>query len=125
MFGQEVPIISGLSTRLLTYIYNTQTEKWTNVTQNFPCQKLASLLYKYTCAYMRPLKSVILSVDECIPILNLTAFPTSWIWSSINAPMDTGIVFNTNDDENNVIFIGNDGGNQSEIHMVCFYSNII
>ena len=71
-------------------MFNTHTDKWINVTQNFPCQISSPFLHKYTCTYLRPVKSVILSVDGCIPILNLTLFPESWTWTSINAPMDAG-----------------------------------
>ena len=118
LFGQEMQTDVKPATLLHTFMFNTHTNIWTNLTEGFPCQKYSWQVEKHTCSYLRPRKSVVLSIDYCIPILNLTLFPVSWTWTQMEAPVNRGIVFNTNEVQDHVIFIGNNGSDQSQIYAV-------
>ena len=118
MFGQEIPRPMAMNTSLLSFIYDKITHQWTDLSQNFPCMEPINM-DKYTCAYLRPRKAIVMSVRDCNPILNLTLYPNSWSWTSIMAPHNNGIVFNTDEYEENLIFIGNaTNKTQSELYAV-------
>ena len=103
---------------IVSYIYNKNTNHWTDLSQDFPCPVPINLL-KFSCAYLRPSKSLIMSVGICNPILNLSLYPVSWSWTSITAPVYGGIVFNVDEFEESVIFIGNNRNRtQSDIYIV-------
>ena len=86
-------------------MFNTQSGQWVNLNRDFPCTKPEDKSNKFTCAYLRSHKSVILEVGNCMAILNVT----SYTWKRLNAPMDKGIVFNIDSKEENVIYIGHNG----------------
>ena len=118
MFGQRVPHDLNVDKSLVAYIYNQGSNKWTNITHGFPCPTTNGI-DKFTCATFKPTQSIVMAVGNCNPILNLTLYPESWAWTSISAPAESGIVFNIGRDQENIIFIGNNGhSNESEVYMV-------
>ena len=116
-FGQEMqPETMTLpDSKLHAFFFNQHTFEWTNVTYSLPCMTSDKYVSNYTCAYLRPLSLVLIDMDDCMPILNVT----SMTWTSISSPMEKGHIFNIDENEENVIFIGNDK-NESAIYMVSF-----
>ena len=121
VFGHGIDMKKFDNKSIESYIYNKNTNHWTDLGQNFPCA-IPLNLYKYTCAYLRPSKSVIMNIGSgtCNPILNLTLYPNSWSWTLITAPVDGGIVFNIDEYEEKVILIGNrrNKTTQSDVYVV-------
>ena len=76
---------------------------------------------------MRRLNVVIVAInDGCMPVLNLTLFPQYWNWTAIDSPMENGVLFNADEKEENVIFIGKVGNNeQSQVHMVRLFAMLL
>ena len=121
VFGHEYIQHSSINNiSILSYIYNKATGDWTDLSENFPCTKPINI-YKYTCAYLRPSRSLIMNIGSgtCNPILNLTLYPNSWTWTLVTAPVSGGIVFNIDAYQEKVILIGNKRNNtESDIYMV-------
>ena len=118
IFGQRVSQNLNKDKSLAAYIYNQRSEKWTNLTGDFPCP-IPFGIDKYTCAILRPIQYIIMVVGNCNPILNLSLYPESWTWTSMSAPTENGIVFNIDKGEENIMFIGNNGtSSNSEVYVV-------
>lgn len=101
------------------YVFNEVTHEWTNVGSDFPCS--SQFMGSSSSAYLRLKKSVIILIDNgCFAILNLTLFPNSWTWASLNSPKsDNGIVFNRDMEQSEVYFIANDRKYGSDVYTVC------
>ena len=112
IFGEQIMAISVTMPSLTAYLFNMQTGLWSNFT-NFPCQTFAIKTQKFTCAFLKPMKSVIVPVENCTAILNLS----DGTWTSIEQP-GQGIVFNIDEEKDRIMFIGNNGKDESDLYLV-------
>ena len=88
-----------------SYLLNISEDEWTYIGQTIPCGP-SNIEVKITCAYIRPKKFIIVSMKNCILGLDMNVFPPVWI--VLEPPRDhSGFVFNSDDHEENVMFIGN------------------
>ena len=113
-YGVSLLSVASSNISLITFIYNKTSDEWTNLT---PTKKLSCFdknVYKYTCAYLRPNKTVIMSAGKCNPVLSLNLYPNSWNWSMMPAPSDNGIIFNIDAKQDVVIYIDD----ASKVYMV-------
>ena len=106
------PFVNKNNTRAYTYIQSSN--KWTPIKMPYFSCIQASKTRGFTCAYLKSEHSVIIAMDSCIVSLNLTSSQ----WKSHNLPYKSGLLFNIDEEQNTVTFIGTDNVNGSFVHMV-------
>ena len=83
VFGQEMVMDNIFTSPLQAFIFNTRTSTWTNMTNSLSCVETVPHLSKFTCAYLRPMKTVIVGITNCTSTLNVT----SLTWMPINSEL--------------------------------------
>ena len=103
----------------LAYIFNRVTGNWTSsLGFNLPCESVRGA---FTCAYLKPENLVFVGIDHCAAALNLTAKK----WTPFEMTHRNGILFNRDSDMNEVLYIGSDKRNGSDIYMVNIYNGFL
>ena len=89
------------------YLFNQTDETYKNVPKGgfFPCSFSQSVDTKFTCAYLSHENSVVVGVDFCTTVLNLTSL--KWMWNStFKMEYRDGIIFNHDEEREAAIYIG-------------------
>ena len=100
----------------LYHLFNQTDQTFINITvpekHGFPCKFANSDDTKFTCAYLSHENSVVVGVDYCSAVLNLTSF--NWILNS-TSKMEylNGVIFNHDEAREAAIYIGTKGINGS------------
>lgn len=102
---------------LAAYLYDQSNEMWTHLGSNFPCHYEYSKNNKFTCAYLKQENAIITGIDRCIASLNLT----SKKWTHFTMPFKDGIIFNINENQDSVFYIGSNNTNGSDVYVVSSY----
>ena len=100
---------------LAAYIFNQSNESWTYLGHDFPCQFDQTIHTRFTCAYLRHEQSIVAGIDFCTAILNLSTF--TWT-SHIRMRYKNGVLFNIDQNQESVVYIGSNNINGSHVSMV-------
>ena len=103
-----------VTTKPEVYLFNKTNGNWTYFGHNFPCKYKLTHETRFTCAYLRHEKEAIVNVDNCIATFNLISYD----WTSSVMMNHSGFLFNVNDEQNSVAYIGSNKVNGSDIYMV-------
>ena len=93
------------SSSLVYYLFNQTNQTYVNVTETFPCEFAQLANTKVTCAYLGQENSVVVGVDYCTAVLNLTSL--NWIINSTSRmEYQNGVIFNHDEAYESAIYIG-------------------
>ena len=90
------------------YVYNHKTNSdWRAMGENFPCSVKNIYDSRFSCAFLKHESVVVTAVDGCVAQLSVTSSNSNWTMSTL--PFNnTGLIFNSNDKQNTVIFFGSE-----------------
>ena len=116
--GQDMVFIFGetwgSSNETLSLIFHQSNLTFKNVPKN-PCNiKYPPIYGQYSCAYLKRKNSVIITIESCTAILDLNALT----WTSFESPMKHGVIFNSNWDFDEVLFIASGHYEESHLYVV-------
>ena len=95
------------------YIFDFRRRDWLQL-DGFPCANDYNLEAKHSCAMLRP-QVIISVVNDCTAVWYLS----SSHWSSFTTPLTSGVIFNADEEEKTVFYIGSVGnGSGSKLYMV-------
>ena len=96
------------------YLYNPSDNQWHNIS-SVPCPMNKPRLYdKYSCTYLKTQNTVLTGIENCTAAFNLS----SWTWTSFDLPLENGVLFKNDMEDDIVYYIGNNTEDSSNIYTV-------
>ena len=98
-----------------SFLYNPLTYQWRNVSQHFPCpMHKPNILDKYSCTFLQAQNMVLTAIENCTAAFNMT----SWSWTSFDLPLENGVLFASDIDDQSVYYMASKEDNTSNIYTV-------
>ena len=115
IFGRVFQVdrnVGSFANMTQAYIIDFRTQDWIQL-DGFPCA--TDHKAKYSCAMLRPQKLIISAVVNCTAVWNLTSSD----WTTFTTPLNNGVIFNQDEEEKTIFYVGSVGnGSGSKLYMV-------